>query len=196
MEFDQATRAGILAAGLRMFHKLSISEVMVDDIVREAGVTKKIFYRFFRKKDDFIVECYLVHAGDMLGLYRNILGQPGDAPARILALFSVLARVARSPNFTGCGLMRVGASLGHRRDHPLRLVVSGFKRTVEALFESILAEDGHPDPKPCARELALVLDGTLAQVLYHDDPDYARDGARLAIRVIEAARISRLSAAG
>ena len=113
---------------------------MVDDIVREAGVTKKVFYRFFRRKDDFIVECYLVHAGDMLALYRRILGQPGDAQARILAVFSVLERVAASADFTGCGLMRVGAGLGNRRDHPLRLVVSGFKHAVEGLFETILAE--------------------------------------------------------
>ncbi|MFY8114518.1 MAG: TetR/AcrR family transcriptional regulator [Rhabdaerophilum sp.] len=194
MDFDQATRAGILASGLRLFNKLSISEVMVDDIVREAGVTKKVFYRFFRRKDDFIVECYLVHAGDMLALYRRILGQPGDAQARILAVFSVLERVAASAEFTGCGLMRVGAGLGNRRDHPLRLVVSGFKHAVEGLFETILAEEGHRDARPYARELAVILDGSLAQVLFHDEPDYARDGARLAIRVIEAARSTRLSA--
>ena len=196
MDFDQATRAGILAAGLRLFNKSSVHEVLVEDIVREAGVTKKIFYKFFRKKDDFVVECYLVYAGEILTIYRSILGRSIGTHERILAVFDVLERVARAPEFTGCGVMRVGASLGNRRDHPLRLVVSGFKKTVEALFEGVLAEDGHPDPKPYARELVVILDGALAQVLYHDEPGYAQDGARLAIRVIEAARRSRLSAGG
>ncbi len=196
MDFDQATRAGIIAAGLTLFNNSSIHEFMVDDIVREAGVTKKIFYRFFRNKNDFIVECYSTYANDVFKIYQKVLEEQVGARARILAIFEILERVAHSSEFMGCGLMRAGASIGNRHDHPLRLVVSRFKKTIEEGFERILAEDGLTDCRLHSRELSVILDGTLAHVMYHREPAYALDGARLATRLVEAAQASQISAAG
>jgi len=186
--FDEATRASIISAGLKLFHEASIAEVMVDDIVREAGITKKVFYKFFQKKDDFIVECYRVYAREILVVYQNVLQECTGIRARIMAIFEVIERVARSPEFIGCGLMRAGATIGRRVDHPLRLVVSHFKKTIEHSFELMLDEEGFEDPTRIARDLVLILDGALANVMYHRDAGYARDGARLALQVIDVAR--------
>lgn len=189
MTYDEATRSSIISAGLKLFHEASIAEVMVDDIAREAGVNKKIFYKFFKKKDEFIVECYKVHSRYLLGIYETAAQENARAVGRVQAIFDLLERVAKSDQFIGCGLMRAGASLGRRSNHPLRAVVSDFKKTVENSFMLALARDGYAEPDRIAREIALVLDGALAHVMYHRDASYARDGARLAMRAIEAARM-------
>lgn len=50
-------RAQLLALGLRLFSERSYDEVSIDDIAREAGVSKGLLYHYFGGKRAFYVAC-------------------------------------------------------------------------------------------------------------------------------------------
>lgn len=58
-------RAQLLELGLRLFSERAYAEVSIDDIAREAGVSKGLLYHYFGGKRDFYVAC-VQHAATQL----------------------------------------------------------------------------------------------------------------------------------
>ena len=50
-----ARRAQLLALGMRLFSERTYDEISMDDLAREAGVSKGLAYHYFRTKRDFYV---------------------------------------------------------------------------------------------------------------------------------------------
>lgn len=188
MSFDKATRAGLIAAGLKLFHAGSIADVMVDDIVREAGVTKKVFYRHYCRKQDFILDCYQVFGKQVLAIYQNLFQTHTGVEARLGAVFKFIEVVGVSCGVMGCGFMRAVASVGEDDDHPLRIVVSEHKKRVEQGFTQMLLQEGFAEPQQLARTLAIIVDGVLAQTMLHRELGYLDDAAKLTRIVLDQAR--------
>lgn len=179
MLFLSATRSAIIAAGIRLFTERSIADVTIDDVASSAGVSRKDFHRFFKTKIEFVAACFESYAEDLLQLYDRSMAGHSGAEARLVAVFETLAERATSTEFVGCAFMRIASLVGRRPDHPLRAVASRFKLDVEARFAAVLAEDGFSRPEALARKVALLVDGAMAQVMYHRDPGYAREAADL-----------------
>lgn len=58
-------RAQLLELGLRLFSERAYDEVSIDDIAREAGVSKGLLYHYFGGKRAFYVAC-VAHAAEAL----------------------------------------------------------------------------------------------------------------------------------
>jgi AcrR family transcriptional regulator len=81
---DESTleRGRILRAGSRLIGQGGTTQTTVEDVLRAAGVNRRIFYRHFRSKDELVLA--LVHqAADRLeaGLARVVAEQPDPAAA-------------------------------------------------------------------------------------------------------------------
>lgn len=59
-------RAQLLALGLRLFSERAYDEVSIDDIAREAGVSKGLLYHYFGGKRAFYVACVANAAQQLL----------------------------------------------------------------------------------------------------------------------------------
>lgn len=58
-------RAQLVELGLRLFSARAYDEISIDDIAREAGVSKGLLYHYFRDKRAFYVAC-VSHAAEQL----------------------------------------------------------------------------------------------------------------------------------
>ncbi|HTJ41171.1 MAG TPA: TetR/AcrR family transcriptional regulator [Kofleriaceae bacterium] len=65
METDER-RAQLLALGMRLFAERTYDEISMDDLAREAGVSKGLVYHYFKTKRDFYVAGLREIARDLL----------------------------------------------------------------------------------------------------------------------------------
>src|SRR5205085_546320 len=73
------------------------------------------------------------------------------------------ARFIEDPPSLDCGSRRTVLRPGH----PGRVVAARHKRRFEAWLEEVLAADGFGDTAALARQLMILLDGAVAQILIH-----------------------------
>lgn len=59
-------RAQLVELGLRLFSERSYDELSIDDIAREAGISKGLLYHYFPSKRDYYVEVVRRAAGELL----------------------------------------------------------------------------------------------------------------------------------
>lgn len=166
-------RERILRAADRLFYGEGVRATGVDAVAAEAGISKRTLYNHFASKDALIA-AYLERRARPLPPAE---GPPAD---QILGLFESLERGFADPRFRGCPFVNAVAELG---DGPSRDLAVAFKDGRRAWFRERLAALGARDPDALSGQLALLLDGAIAQALVRGDPTVARS-ARDAARVL------------
>jgi AcrR family transcriptional regulator len=171
-----AVNARILSTADKLFYGEGIRSTGVDTLAAAAGVSKRTLYNHFGSKEALIL-AYLK------GRARPI--QLTDAPAKdqILDLFDRLERGFARPDFRGCPFVNAVAELG---EHPAREAAKAFKEERRLWFRALAERVGARDPDALSAQLALLLDGAIAQALVHDDPLVARAARDAAKTLIEA----------
>jgi AcrR family transcriptional regulator len=165
----------ILETADRLFYLRGIRAVGVDTIAAEIGISKRTLYNHFPSKDK-LIEAYL----------RRRFNQPpvSDKPPaeQILATFDALERRFASKDFRGCPFVNAVAELGADAK-PVRKIAIAFKESRRLWFRDLLMQLGVADAEGLATQLALLVDGSIAQDLVRDDPAMAR-AAKQAAKVL------------
>jgi len=133
--------------------------VGVDEIVRNAGVTKPSLYRNFPSKDE-LAACYL-RAYDQEFWSRLETARalyPHDPKAQILHYLKGLADRACAEGYRGCGLSNAGIEYPEP-DHPARLVAQENKRAFRAQLRKLSADMGARQPELLGDALLLLIEG-------------------------------------
>ena len=170
---DMKTR--ILETADRLFYLQGIRAVGVDTVAAEVGISKRTLYNHFPSKDALIA-AYLQRRFKMPPLSDK-------APAaQILGTFDSLERRFGSAGFRGCPFVNAVAELG-AEDRAVRKIAVAFKESRRVWFRDLLTQLGVDDPDGIATQLALLVDGSIAQNLVRDDPSMAR-AAKAAARIL------------
>jgi AcrR family transcriptional regulator len=172
------TRRRLIAAADGLFYGQGIRAVGVDAIAEAAGVTKRTLYYHFASKDDLIAAYLEERDLPTLGRYQRVI-PGGQAPAarRIRRIFEQLGKNAEDPRWRGCSFLRAAAEFANLPGHPARVVAARHKRRFEAWLEEVLTADGFGEAAALARQLMILLDGAVAQILIHREPSYALSAA-------------------
>ena len=72
---DSASRKKLIESGKALFYKYGYRKVTVEEICRDAGVSKMTFYRFFGNKTDMVRTILVEMAEEGIRLYRGIMDQ-------------------------------------------------------------------------------------------------------------------------
>jgi AcrR family transcriptional regulator len=70
-------RSGILYAGVTVFSRLGFSATRVEDLLVEAGIARRTFYRHFRNKEEVLAAIYEYATTELIAAVRAI-GKPVD----------------------------------------------------------------------------------------------------------------------
>ena len=171
----QDMKARILETADRLFYLQGIRAVGVDTVAAEVGISKRTLYNHFPSKDALIA-AYLQRRFKMPPLSDK-------APAaQILGTFGSLERRFGSAGFRGCPFVNAVAELG-AEDRAVRKIAVAFKESRRVWFRDLLTQLGVDDPDGIATQLALLVDGSIAQNLVRDDPSMAR-AAKAAARIL------------
>ena len=165
----------ILETADKLFYLRGIRAVGVDTIAAEIGISKRTLYNHFPSKDELIA-AYL--AG------RFVKAPPSDKPPveQILGTFDRLERGFASRGFRGCPFVNAVAELG-AADQSVKKIAIAFKESRRLWFRDLLVQLGVTEPEGLATQLALLVDGSIAQDLVRNDPSMAR-AAKEAAKVL------------
>jgi AcrR family transcriptional regulator len=165
----------ILETADKLFYLKGIRAIGVDTIAAEIGISKRTLYNHFPSKDALIT-AYLER--------RFVLPRPSEKPPaeQILATFDSLERRFSSKDFRGCPFVNAVAELG-AADKSVRKIAVAFKESRRVWFRNLLNQLGVADAEGLATQLAVLVDGCIAQDLVRNDPAMAR-AARDAARVL------------
>jgi AcrR family transcriptional regulator len=170
-----AMKDRILETADRLFYLQGIRAIGVDTIAAEIGISKRTLYNHFPSKDALIA-AYLER--------RFVPPRASDKPPaeQILATFDALERRFSARDFRGCPFVNAVAELGPE-DQSVRRIAIAFKESRRLWFRDLLQQLGVSDPEALATQLALLVDGSIAQDLVRNDPAMAR-AAKEAARVL------------
>jgi AcrR family transcriptional regulator len=161
-----AMKDRILETADRLFYLQGIRAVGVDTIAAEIGISKRTLYNHFRSKDA-LISAYLAR--------RFVAPRPSDkSPVeQILGTFDSLERRFSARDFRGCPFVNAVAELGSE-DKSVRKIAVAFKESRRLWFRDLLVQLGVTDAEGLATQLALLVDGSIAQDLVRNDPAMAR----------------------
>jgi AcrR family transcriptional regulator len=170
-----AMKDRILETADRLFYLQGIRAIGVDTIAAEIGISKRTLYNHFPSKDALIA-AYLER--------RFVQPRASDKPPaeQILGTFDALERRFSARDFRGCPFVNAVAELGPE-DQSVRRIAIAFKESRRLWFRDLLQQLGVTDPEALATQLALLVDGSIAQDLVRNDPAMAR-AAKEAARVL------------
>ena len=155
----------ILETADRLFYLQGIRAVGVDTIAAEIGISKRTLYNHFPSKDA-LISAYL----------ERRFVQPRPPTSRRSSRFS-------APSIRWSGVFRQGFSRlplrqcgrrTRREDRSVRKVAVAFKESRRLWFRDLLVQLGVADAEALATQLALLVDGSIAQDLVRNDPAMAR----------------------
>lgn len=189
------TRRRLIAAADGLFYGQGIQAVGVDAVAEAAGVTKRTLYYHFSSKDDLIAAYLDARDLPTLGRYQDLIPDSGEpAPLQVRRIFEQLGRNAKDPRWRGCSFLRAAAEFANLPGHPARVVAARHKKRFEGWLNEILAADRFENATGLARQLMILFDGAVAQILIHRDPSYAlsaRDAASMLLNRMNKPRKKR-----
>lgn len=176
-----ATRRRILETAYELFYRRGYARVGVDQVAERAGLTKRTLYYHFRSKDALLAAVLEFHHELALARIRQWSARLSDsAEAMIDALFVDLADWAGRPRWAGAGFTRLVMELADLPGHPARAIARQHKRAVEDWLAGELERRGVADPPARARDIVLLLEGSMTLMLIHGDRAYAEAAAAAA----------------
>jgi TetR/AcrR family transcriptional repressor of nem operon len=117
--------ADLLAAGRELFVAQGTAATSLEDITRRAGVSKGLFYLYFRSKDDLLLALQDEFSAGLSERIRTAAGQVGDWPGKLDACVLAIFDSYREQHELHEVLFRHGGhvSASHRDTHQLTLHV-------------------------------------------------------------------------
>ena len=184
------TRERILAAAYRLFYAQGFSRVSVDAIAERAGVTKRTVYYHFTSKDDVIAEVLNVQHQHLMRQYGSWLPEPTQRAEDVLCgVFAKLKEWAEGPVWLGSGFTRASMELADMRGHPVHAAASHHKASVETWLAEQLATAGVGQATKLAKEVMLLIEGSMSLALVHGDRSYFQAAEAAACRLVAGAKV-------
>jgi AcrR family transcriptional regulator len=179
------TRLRILEAAYGLFYRKGYARVGVDAIAEQAGVTKRTLYDHFASKDELLASVLEFQHELSLARIRHWSDRlSGNVDAMLDTLFAELARWTTKQRWAGAGFTRLVMELADLPGHPARSIASRHKAAVEEWLADELARRGLRTPAARAREVMLLLEGSMSLMLIHSDKSIARAAAHAAKRLM------------
>jgi AcrR family transcriptional regulator len=149
----------ILAVARDMFYRVGIRAVGVDEIVRQAGVTKPSLYRSFPSKDELAATYLRAYELEFWARFdKSVAARPGDARAQIIHFLSGVGHRAVKPDYRGCGMTNAAVEYPEH-NHPARLVGEANKRELRRRLRDMATAMGAADPDTLGDGLLLLIEG-------------------------------------
>jgi AcrR family transcriptional regulator len=179
------TRQRILESAYELFYRNGFARVGVDVIAAGAGVTKRTLYYHFASKDALLASVLELHHELALARIRKWgEARTGDLETLLDSLFADLARWAAKPRWSGTGFTRIAMELADLPGHPARAIASRHKAVVESWLADEFARRGVVAPGLRAREVQMLLEGSVSLMLIHGDRSIAGAAAEAAKRLL------------
>jgi AcrR family transcriptional regulator len=158
----QLAKGGLLGAAGKVFARQGFAATTVEDILEEAGIARRTFYKHFANKEDVLAAIYEVATRDLLAQMRSA-GSSGTTPVDAIrrGLDVYLDHHAANGRLVGV-LVRQAI----RDDSPLAPQRQRFRdELVTLLDDAVRATTGERNDRMLYAALISALEGTSLEIL-------------------------------
>ncbi len=163
-EQAEITRQKLVDAALDLFVKRGYDRVTVDDICRQAGVSKGAFYGHFKSKDQAILEEFL-KADDYYKEVLSVLAKHESYVDKMLAFNDLALRFIESQGKMVIKVAYSSTIAPERKDSPIASQNRALYQIVEALVKGA-QENGECRTDISSSEIAQVVIRSIRGVVY------------------------------
>lgn len=155
-------RDDIIQTAIALFSQHGFNGTGVDMIMREAKVSKKTMYSYFRSKEELILASLQHYDGLFRNNFMRAVNKKGRTPRqKLLAVFSVAETWFMQDNFFGCLFINAIGEYS-AAETPVRLISRHFKAQMRAYFlELCLEAEAGSNADALADALAMLLEGAI-----------------------------------
>jgi len=182
---DGSPRDRLLAAADELFYEHGVHTVGIDTIIEHAGVAKASLYSTFRSKEGLVLAYLEARYDTRRARLLAEIERHDDPPARLLAIFDLLAETVAEPGFRGCAFANAAAESD--LDSAAADVTRGVRTWLHETLRELAAPLDVADPDSLARQLTLLYDGALAQSRLDPSPAAATAAKNAANELVRAA---------
>ena len=158
------TSERILAAAADLFSGSAYSAVSVDDIARQAGLTKMTVYQHFKSKEQLFLECLetrLCRREALLDAFFANLAPQEDV---LLALFDWLEDWTKPGKFKGCAFVKAVNELSNVIPQVCEVAFEAKQRMKQRIIQ-LVEISGRPQPALLGEQIALLVEGAQSLAL-------------------------------
>jgi AcrR family transcriptional regulator len=176
----------IRATARDLFYRQGIRAVGVDEIVRQAGVTKPSLYRSFVSKDELAADYLSRYEGEFWKRFDAAVdAHPGNPRAQIHECLARLSERASAKGYRGCGMTNAVVEYP-TPGNPARQVAVNNKQTLRKRVAAIVREMNVRDPEVLADGLLLLMEGAFITSQIFGEGGPARSVAHAADALMDA----------
>jgi len=181
----ELTRQLILKSAYALFWRQGFARAGVDEIAEAAGITKRTLYYHFRSKDDLLAAVLETQHDLALETWRTLMNRvSGSAGSVVDGIFDELAAWSAKPDYAGAGFSRFVYELADLPGRPARLIARRHKQELISSLANVLAGRGVDAAPERAREMWLIIEGTMMMMPVDRDRRYAEAAAAAAHRLL------------
>src|SRR5262245_16028440 len=188
----EQTRQRIVDAAYACFWRSGFTHTSIDSIADRSKLKKQTSYTYNQSKDDLLA-AVLIHHNDLAHERLSHIGEqmPSDPDGMIESFFDQLARwVAATPRWPGSGFTKLVVELAHLPGHPARSIARRHKAAIEAWLAERLSSAGVAFSVERAREIMLLMEGSMALTLIHGSRTYIDAAKGASMRLIRGGKSS------
>lgn len=152
-------RDKILSTATDLFQTQGINSTGVDNIVAVAGTTKMTLYKYFRSKEDLILEVLDKSQLDFQ-TWLDIKLSNKKPNEKIIQLFDFIEEWVTSPNFSGMGFIKASAEFPVE-DNPIHQRSSKQSSEFRQFIAKLALEASIKDADGLALQLSLLFEGAV-----------------------------------
>ncbi len=152
-------REYILGVASDLFSSQGINATSVDTIVAKADIAKVTLYKYFKSKEQLILE-YLREYDDRLWKkISEVTARQENASSKLSALVDAMLDWIGDPEFKGFAFINASVEFP-QSENPVHQSSLEFARTLRTTLASLAKETGIKNADTLALQLALVIEGT------------------------------------
>jgi AcrR family transcriptional regulator len=154
-------REKILDTATDLFQTRGINSTGVDTIVAVAGTTKMTLYKYYRSKEDLVIEVLKKNQRDFqTWLDEKLINNSKKPSDKIQQLFDFIEEWITSPNFLGVAFIKASAEFPNE-ENPIHQLSSKQSHEFRAYISQLATEANIKDAQGLALQLSLLFEGAV-----------------------------------
>ncbi|PHR93004.1 MAG: hypothetical protein COA69_06720 [Robiginitomaculum sp.] len=170
----QPRKDHLLDVASALFNQYGFHQTGIDLIMKQSGVSKTTMYKYFKTKEDLILEILKRRSATLqealMSRIKTAQDENPDRPAyaSIPIIFDATEEWIKSGEFYGCNFVRA-ASEYTQNDDPIRAYAVQHKANIQAFVLSLLADHPCSNHDDLAGQIVLLLDGAVVSAQVRND---------------------------
>lgn len=167
-------RQQLIDTATRLFRRHGYHATGIDRIAREAGVTKRTMYSYFRSKEELI----LTVLRDYDSIFRNefmksVTAASSDPEKRLLSIFDIAYEWFNQSDFFGCMFINTVGEYAEENT-AIKEACAEHKRLMYQFIVELARDTTFDDPETIATTITLLFQGAIVTAQVSGDAEAAK----------------------